>query len=109
MAEPVKNWTPSTWRSRPIKQVPEYPDAAALANVEARLKAYPPLVFAGEARNLMASLGQVAHVGALAYSDALGVKHVLVNGKEILRDDKFQNVLPGKVLRSGRDTYTVTP
>ena len=60
MAEPVKNWTPDTWRSRPIKQVPDYPDAAALASVEARLKTYPPLVFAGEARNLMTSLGQVA-------------------------------------------------
>ena len=60
MAEPVKNWTPSTWRSRPIKQVPEYPDAAALTTVETRLKSYPPLVFAGEARNLTASLGQVA-------------------------------------------------
>ena len=60
MAEPVKNWTPSTWRSMPIKQVPEYPDASALASVETRLKTYPPLVFAGEARNLTASLGQVA-------------------------------------------------
>ena len=60
VAEPVKNWTPITWRSRPIKQVPDYPDAAALATVENRLKTYPPLVFAGEARNLMASLGQVA-------------------------------------------------
>jgi 3-deoxy-7-phosphoheptulonate synthase len=60
VSEPVKNWTPSTWRSRPIKQLPEYPDAAALASVETRLKTYPPLVFAGEARNLMASLGQVA-------------------------------------------------
>ena len=60
MAEPVKNWTPNTWRSRPIKQVPDYPDTAALATVEARLKTYPPLVFAGEARNLKASLGQVA-------------------------------------------------
>jgi hypothetical protein len=44
----------------PIKQVPEYPDASALASVETRLKTYPPLVFAGEARNLTASLGQVA-------------------------------------------------
>ena len=60
MAEPVKNWTPSSWRSKPIKQVPDYPDAAALASVETRLKTHPPLVFAGEARNLMASLGQVA-------------------------------------------------
>ncbi len=53
-------WTPASWRDKPIKQVPRYPDAAALAAVETRLKSYPPLVFAGEARNLMASLGQVA-------------------------------------------------
>src|SRR5215475_388556 len=53
-------WNPATWRNRPIKQVPEYPNAAQLASVEARLKTYPPLVFAGEARNLMAGLAQVA-------------------------------------------------
>jgi 3-deoxy-7-phosphoheptulonate synthase len=53
-------WSPSSWRGKPIRQVPEYPDPAALAEVEARLKGYPPLVFAGEARNLTASLGQVA-------------------------------------------------
>ncbi len=53
-------WNPTTWRGRPIKQVPEYPDAAKLTAVEARLKTYPPLVFAGEARNLMGSLGAVA-------------------------------------------------
>jgi 3-deoxy-7-phosphoheptulonate synthase len=40
--------------------VPEYPDPAALGVVEARLKTYPPLVFAGEARNLTAGLAQVA-------------------------------------------------
>jgi 3-deoxy-7-phosphoheptulonate synthase len=60
VAEPLKNWSPSSWRSKPIKQVPEYPDTAALAAVEARLKTHPPLVFAGEARNLMAGLAQVA-------------------------------------------------
>jgi 3-deoxy-7-phosphoheptulonate synthase len=53
-------WSPSSWRGRPIRQVPEYPDPAALGAVEARLKGYPPLVFAGEARNLTASLAQVA-------------------------------------------------
>ncbi len=53
-------WTPATWRSKPIQQVPDYPDAVRLADVEARLKSYPPLVFAGEARNLTAALGQVA-------------------------------------------------
>jgi len=53
-------WSPSSWRSRPISQVPEYPDPEALAAVETRLKTHPPLVFAGEARNLMAGLAEVA-------------------------------------------------
>ena len=57
MAQP---WSPSSWRGRPIRQVPEYPDPAALAAVETRLKTYPPLVFAGEARNLTAGLADVA-------------------------------------------------
>src|SRR3984957_4262928 len=54
------NWTPDTWRSRPIKQAPTYPDAAKLAAMEDRLRRYPPLVFAGEARRLKAALAQVA-------------------------------------------------
>ncbi|MEY4878601.1 MAG: hypothetical protein RJB62_69, partial [Pseudomonadota bacterium] len=53
-------WNPNSWRNKQIRQVPEYTDAAALGAVEARLKSYPPLVFAGEARNLTASLGAVA-------------------------------------------------
>ena len=55
MAQP---WTPASWRGKPISQVPEYPDPAALAAVETRLKTHPPLVFAGEARNLMGGLAQ---------------------------------------------------
>ncbi len=54
------NWSPDSWRSKPIVQVPDYPDAKALANVEAQLASYPPLVFAGEARNLKRALAQVA-------------------------------------------------
>ena len=54
------NWTPDTWRSRPIRQAPTYPDAAKLAAMEDRLRRYPPLVFAGEARRLKAALAQVA-------------------------------------------------
>jgi hypothetical protein len=41
-------------------QVPQYPDAGKLAAVEDRLRTYPPLVFAGEARRLTEALGQVA-------------------------------------------------
>jgi 3-deoxy-7-phosphoheptulonate synthase len=53
-------WTPDSWRARPIRQVPAYPDPARLAATEERLRRYPPLVFAGEARRLTAALAQVA-------------------------------------------------
>ena len=53
-------WTPESWRGRPVWQVPVYPDGAALAAVETRLRRYPPLVFAGEARRLRAALGEAA-------------------------------------------------
>ena len=31
-----ERWTPESWRGKPIVQVPQYPDAAKLAAVEAR-------------------------------------------------------------------------
>jgi 3-deoxy-7-phosphoheptulonate synthase len=51
-------WSPESWREKPIVQVPDYPETAALTAVETRLKTHPPLVFAGEARNLMSGLAQ---------------------------------------------------
>ncbi|MBL4603301.1 MAG: 3-deoxy-7-phosphoheptulonate synthase class II [Emcibacteraceae bacterium] len=54
------NWSPDSWRSMPIRQVPTYPDANKLAEVEAELSELPPLVFAGEARRLKSQLGDVA-------------------------------------------------
>jgi len=56
----AQSWSPSSWRGKPIRQVPDYPDPGALAEVETRLKTHPPLVFAGEARSLTAHLAQVA-------------------------------------------------
>ena len=56
----AERWTRESWRGKPIVQVPEYPDPAALQAVEKQLAAYPPLVFAGEARNLKEQLGRVA-------------------------------------------------
>jgi len=56
-----EKWTPNGWRTKPAKHIPaDYPDAAALARVESTLRTYPPLVFAGEARNLKAHLANVA-------------------------------------------------
>ncbi len=54
------NWTPDSWRTKPIRQVPSYPDEEALREVEARLASFPPLVFAGEARKLRRKLARVA-------------------------------------------------
>ncbi len=54
------NWSPASWREKPILQVPEYPDAKRLARYEAQLAGFPPLVFAGEARRLKAELAAVA-------------------------------------------------
>ncbi len=53
-------WTPESWRSLPIVQVPDYPDPKAVADVEAKLTTFPPLVFAGEARALKRNLAEVA-------------------------------------------------
>jgi 3-deoxy-7-phosphoheptulonate synthase len=53
-------WSPDSWRSHPIRQVPTYPDPARLAAVEDRLRRYPPLVFAGEVRRLKAALARAA-------------------------------------------------
>ena len=57
-------WSPDSWRGRPIRQAPAYPDAGRLAAVETRLRRYPPLVFAGEARRLKAALARAADGGA---------------------------------------------
>ena len=54
------SWSPETWRSKPILQVPDYPDQAALETVEAQLATFPPLVFAGEARELKRQLAAVS-------------------------------------------------
>ena len=70
-----EEWSPSSWRAYPAEQQPDYPDQAAVDRVVAELKALPPLVFAGEARELKAGLAQVAageafllHVGDCAES-----------------------------------------
>ena len=53
-------WTPDTWLTKPVAQQPSWPDTAALDGVLDQLAALPPLVFAGEARDLTEALGEVA-------------------------------------------------
>ena len=56
----TSSWSPSSWRSKPAKQLPSYDDAAGLAEAEKELSRMPPLVFAGEARTLKAQLADAA-------------------------------------------------
>ena len=52
-------WAKNSWKNYPIKQQPIYPDQEEMNRVLARLKKLPPLVFAGEVRNLQESLARV--------------------------------------------------
>ncbi len=53
-------WHAASWRLRPAAQQPEWPDEEALKQAESRLATLPPLVVAGEARQLTATLAEVA-------------------------------------------------
>jgi 3-deoxy-7-phosphoheptulonate synthase len=60
MAVTPATWSPSSWRSLPARHQPEWPEPARVEEALDRLRAMPPLVFAGEARDLQAALGEVA-------------------------------------------------
>ena len=53
-------WSPDSWRSKPAKQLPDYPDPDVLTRVEAELSRRPPLVFAGEVKRLKKQLANVS-------------------------------------------------
>ena len=86
----AERWTPDSWRDKPVKQMPQYPDADKLAAAERTLSKYPPLVFAGEARSLKASLGRVADGQAF-----------LLQGGDCA--ESFEEFHPDKI----RDTFRV--
>lgn len=53
-------WTPDSWRSKPIKQTPDYPDKAAVRKSVAELKRLPPIVHPLEIVRLKEHLRDVA-------------------------------------------------
>jgi 3-deoxy-7-phosphoheptulonate synthase len=59
MAVTPMTWSPESWREHAALQQPGWPDPAAAAAAVERLKGAPPLVFAGEARQLRESLARV--------------------------------------------------
>ncbi len=56
----TSSWSPDSWRAKPVEQSPVYPDQDTLKAVEAELASFPPLVFAGEARELTQELAEAA-------------------------------------------------
>ncbi len=80
------NWTPSSWRNKPIKQVPSYPNAEALETVEQRLASYPPLVFAGEARALKDALANVEAGEAFLLQGGDCAESFMEHGADNIRD-----------------------
>ena len=81
-----ERWTPDSWRARPVQQMPQYPDAKALADVEAQLATFPPLVFAGEARNLKKALGRVARGEAFLLQGGDCAESFAEHGANNIRD-----------------------
>ena len=60
VSPPASSWTPSSWRALAAAQQPEWPDPAEYERVLKAIADQPPLVFAGEARNLTSDLAEVA-------------------------------------------------
>ena len=56
----MTKWSANSWRKYKALHIPEYPDQEKLSQVEKQLASYPPLVFAGEARELKRNLGKVS-------------------------------------------------
>ena len=54
-------WSPSSWRSKTAKHQPIYKDEAQLNDSLDKIKKFPPLVFAGEARSLKSKLAKVSN------------------------------------------------
>lgn len=55
-----RGWHPGSWAEFPAAQQPDWPEPAELEARLKELRALPPLVFAGEARNLISELGRAA-------------------------------------------------
>ena len=82
----MTTWTPSSWRSKPISQVPAYPDPVALSEAERVLSTFPPLGFAGEARELKARLAAVARGEAFLLQGGDCAESFAEHGADHIRD-----------------------
>jgi 3-deoxy-7-phosphoheptulonate synthase len=82
----MTTWTPDSWRAKPISQVPAYPDPVALSEAERKLASFPPLVFAGEARDLKTRLAAVARGEAFLLQGGDCAESFAEHGADHIRD-----------------------
>ncbi len=82
----MDSWTPQSWRNKPISQVPAYPDAAKLLAAEKQLASFPPLVFAGEARELKSHLAEVSRGEAFLLQGGDCAESFAEHGADHIRD-----------------------
>ncbi|KKF95142.1 Phospho-2-dehydro-3-deoxyheptonate aldolase [Ceratocystis platani] len=55
-----RDWSPASWRTKPIKQAPPYPDITAVSKATTQLKRLPPIVHPHEIAHLKSLLKDVA-------------------------------------------------
>ncbi len=60
----MAGWQKSAWRKMPRIQMPDYLDRDSLTAIERKLSSFPPLVFAGEARQLKSKLAEASQGNA---------------------------------------------
>jgi 3-deoxy-7-phosphoheptulonate synthase len=85
-ATPGPAWSPSSWKDLPAQQLPEYPDPDHLKRVLESLSARPPLVFAGEARDLTTQLARVSRGEAFLLQGGDCAETFDAGGADITRD-----------------------
>jgi len=80
------SWTPASWRSLAAAQQPDWPDEAHLDHVLKFLAAQPPLVFAGECRQLAEQLATVAKGEAFLLQAGDCAESMDAFGADVVRD-----------------------
>ncbi|HEX5182385.1 MAG TPA: 3-deoxy-7-phosphoheptulonate synthase [Allosphingosinicella sp.] len=95
------DWSPSGWRLKKAEQLPVYPDAGALARVERRLEASPPLVSVADIMTLRASLARVASGEAFILQGGDCAESFAEFGADKVRDTYSLLLRMGATLRAG--------
>ena len=57
----MSKWTKDSWKNFTIKHIPQYNDVKQLEKALKKLEGFPPLVFAGECRNLKQELAKASN------------------------------------------------